>query len=272
MLIGLTIGEHHFNNNTYFIDAGAMQMNNYKLTIQYDGNRYKGWQRLGDSDNTIQGKIEKAVSVLTGEEIEIIGSSRTDAGVHALQQVANFKTAQSLSTERVMSFLNHYLPPDISISKVEQVDERFHARFHATDKTYVYKIWNREYSQPFLRKYSMHVVKRLDLHRMQAAAAHFIGEHDFTAYANAKSKKKDSVRTIYQLELTEQDGMIEVRVTGNGFLYNMVRKMVGTLIAVGLGEKQPDEVPGIILSKDRSQTGGMADAEGLYLEQIRFKS
>ncbi|GGJ08727.1 tRNA pseudouridine(38-40) synthase TruA [Paenibacillus hunanensis] len=247
-------------------------MNNYKLTIQYDGNRYKGWQRLGDSDSTIQGKIEKAISVLIGEQIEIIGSSRTDAGVHALQQVANFKTVQELTTERIMSFLNHYLPPDISVIQVEQVDERFHARFHATEKTYLYKIWNREYSQPFLRKYSMHVVKPLDIEKMKQAAAHFIGEHDFTAYANAKSKKKDSVRTIHQLELSEQDGMIELRVTGNGFLYNMVRKMVGTLIAVGLGEKQPNDVPGFIQSKDRSQTGGMADAEGLYLEQIRFKN
>lgn len=247
-------------------------MNNYKLTIQYDGNRYKGWQRLGDSDSTIQGKIEKAISVLTGEQIEIIGSSRTDAGVHALQQVANFKTVQELTTERIMSFLNHYLPPDISVIQVEQVDERFHARFHATEKTYLYKIWNREYSQPFLRKYSMHVVKPLDIEKMKQAAAHFIGEHDFTAYANAKSKKKDSVRTIHQLELSEQDGMIELRVTGNGFLYNMVRKMVGTLIAVGLGEKQPNDVPSFIQSKDRSQTGGMADAEGLYLEQIRFKN
>ncbi len=247
-------------------------MNNYKLTIQYDGNRYKGWQRLGDSDSTIQGKIEKAISVLTGEQIEIIGSSRTDAGVHALQQVANFKTVQELTTERIMSFLNHYLPPDISVIQVEQVDERFHARFHATEKTYLYKIWNREYSQPFLRKYSMHVVKPLDIEKMKQAAAHFIGEHDFTAYANAKSKKKDSVRTIHQLELSEQDGMIELRVTGNGFLYNMVRKMVGTLIAVGLGEKQPNDVPGFIQSKDRSQTGGMADAEGLYLEEIRFKN
>ncbi|MEW4369389.1 tRNA pseudouridine(38-40) synthase TruA [Paenibacillus kandeliae] len=246
-------------------------MNNYKLTIQYDGNRYKGWQRLGDSDSTIQGKIEKAISVLTGEQIEMIGSSRTDAGVHALYQVANFKTSQPLTTERVMSFLNHYLPPDISIIQVEQVDERFHSRFHATDKTYVYKIWNREYSQPFLRKYSMHVVKPLQVDKMKEAAAHFLGEHDFTAYANAKSKKKDSVRTIYHLDLIEQDGMLEIRVTGNGFLYNMVRKIVGTLIAVGLGEKQPDDIPNIIASKDRAQTGGMADAEGLYLEHIRFK-
>ncbi len=247
-------------------------MNNYKLTIQYDGNRYKGWQRLGDSDSTVQGKIEKAISVLTGEQIEIIGSSRTDAGVHALQQVANFKTSQELSTERIMSFVNHYLPPDISVIEVEQVDERFHARFHATEKTYLYKIWNREYSQPFLRKYSMHVVKPLNMEKMKQAAAHFVGEHDFTAYANAKSKKKDSVRTIHKLELSEQDGVIELRVTGNGFLYNMVRKMVGTLIAVGLGEKQPEDVPGLILGKDRSQTGGMADAEGLYLESIRFKN
>lgn len=245
-------------------------MNNYKLTIQYDGGRYKGWQRLGDSENTVQGKIENAISVMIGGEVEIIGSSRTDAGVHALAQVANFKISDQLPESKIMNFLNHYLPPDISITEVVQVDDRFHARYNAKDKTYIYKIWNEAYSHPFMRKYSMHVAKKLDIELMKQAAQHFIGEHDFTAYSNAKSKKKDSVRTINALDIEEKDGFIQFRVNGNGFLYNMVRKIVGTLIDVGLGDKKPEAIPAIIESKERSQTGGMADACGLYLEKIQF--
>ncbi|WP_054957759.1 tRNA pseudouridine(38-40) synthase TruA [Paenibacillus dakarensis] len=246
-------------------------MNNYKLTIQYDGGRYKGWQRLGDSENTVQGKIEHALSVLTGGPVEIIGSSRTDAGVHALAQVANFKISDSLPETKIMNFLNHYLPPDISVKEVQLVDDRFHARYNAKDKTYIYKIWNEAYSHPFMRKYSMHVAKKLDIESMRQAAQHFIGEHDFTAYSNAKSKKKDSVRTIYSLDIEETaDGFIQLRVSGNGFLYNMVRKIVGTLIDVGLGDIRPEDIPAIINSKERSQTGGMADASGLYLEKIHF--
>lgn len=245
-------------------------MNNYKLTIQYDGGRYKGWQRLGDSENTVQGKIENAISVMVGGEVEIIGSSRTDAGVHALAQVANFKISDSMPESKIMNFLNHYLPPDISITEVELVDDRFHARYNAKDKTYIYKIWNEAYSHPFMRKYSMHVAKKLDIELMKQAAQYFIGEHDFTSYSNAKSKKKDSVRTIYSLDIEEVDGFIQFRVGGNGFLYNMVRKMIGTLIEVGLGDKRPEDIPAIIESKERAQTGGMADACGLYLEKINF--
>lgn len=247
-------------------------MNNYKLIIQYDGGRYKGWQRLGDSDNTVQGKIEKAISVLVDQPIEITGSSRTDAGVHALYQVANFKIKEDLPESKIFNFLNHYLPPDISITEVSKVDDRFHARYHATNKTYIYKIWNEAYSHPFMRKYSMHVAKKLDIAKMKEACAHFIGEHDFAVYSNAKSKKKDTLRTIYTLDVEVVDGFVQFRVSGNGFLYNMVRKMVGTLIEVGLGEKQASDIPTILLSKEKLQTGGMADAEGLYLEQIQFKS
>jgi tRNA pseudouridine38-40 synthase len=245
-------------------------MNNYKLTIQYDGGRYKGWQRLGDNDNTVQGKIEKAISEMVGRPIEIIGSSRTDAGVHALAQVANFKISEDLSESKMMTILNSYLPQDISITEIILVDDQFHARFHATDKTYVYKIWNEAYSNPFMRKYSMHVRKKLNIEEMKRACQYFIGEHDFTAYSNAKSKKKSMVREIYALDLEEIGGFIQFRVSGNGFLYNMVRKMIGTLIEIGLGEIEAEELPTILNSKERIQTGGMADACGLYLEKINF--
>ncbi|HWO96143.1 MAG TPA: tRNA pseudouridine(38-40) synthase TruA [Bacillus sp. (in: firmicutes)] len=244
-------------------------MNNYKLVIQYDGGRYKGWQRLGNSENTIQGKIENVLSEMLGRKIEIIGSSRTDAGVHALAQVANFKISENLTESEVMNYLNRYLPHDISVVEVSLVHERFHARYNAKDKTYVYKIWNKEYTNPFMRKYSMHVEKPLNIEEMRKACQYFIGEHDFTAFSNAKSKKKSMVRKIYSLEIEEDTGFIQIRVRGNGFLYNMVRKIVGTLIKVGLDEMEAEAIPKILLSKERDQAG-FADAGGLHLEKIDF--
>ena len=169
-------------------------MNNYKLTIQYDGGRYKGWQRLGDGEQTIQGKIEKALTEIIGHKIEIIGSSRTDAGVHALAQIANFKVKEPLEEAKMIKVLNKMLPQDISVTGIILTDEPFHARFHAKDKTYVYKIWNETYSHPLMRKYSMHIEEKLDLNKMNKACQHFLGEHDFTAYSNAKSKKKSMKR------------------------------------------------------------------------------
>lgn len=245
-------------------------MNNYQLVIQYDGGRYKGWQRLGNTENTIQGKIENVLSQLVGREIEIIGSSRTDAGVHAFSQIANFKVKEKFSETEIKSYLNKYLPQDISITKVMSVHDRFHARYNAKDKTYLYKIWNEEHTNPFMRKYSMHVEEKLDIEKMKRAAQHFIGEHDFTAFSNAKSKKKSMVRKIFEIEIQADDGFVQIRVRGNGFLYNMVRKMVGTLIEVGLGEIEAETIPTILNSKERIQTGRMAIAEGLYLERIDF--
>jgi tRNA pseudouridine38-40 synthase len=245
-------------------------MNNYKLTIQYDGGRYKGWQRLGNGEDTIQAKIENVLSEMVGRKIEIIGCSRTDAGVHAFAQIANFKISENMTDSEIKSYLNRYLPQDISIMDVMSVPERFHARYNAKDKTYVYKIWNEEYTNPFMRKYSMYVEKKLDIASMKKACQYFIGEHDFTAYSNAKSKKKSMVREIYSLDIEENAGFIQIRIRGNGFLYNMVRKIVGTLIEVGLGEKDAEAIPRIINSKERIQTGGMADAGGLHLERIDF--
>lgn len=245
-------------------------MKNYKLTIQYDGGRYKGWQRQGNSDNTIQGKIENVLTELAEEPIEIIGSGRTDAGVHALAQIANFRMSKSATEDEVMHYLNRYLPHDISITNVMLMHDRFHSRYNAKDKTYLYKIWNEQYTHPFMRKYSMHVENKLDIEKMRKASQHFLGEHDFTSYSNAKANKKSMVREIYSLEINENAGFIEIKVRGNGFLYNMVRKIIGTLIEVGLGKIDVDAIPGILESKERIQTGRMADAEGLYLEKVGF--
>lgn len=245
-------------------------MNNYKLVIQYDGGRYKGWQRLGKGENTIQAKIEQVLSQLVGSDIEIIGCSRTDAGVHAYSQVANFKTDKSLKEKEIKDYLKKYLPQDISICEVTKVHDRFHARYNAKDKTYLYKIWNEECTNPFMRKYSMHIEQKLDLEKMKQASRYFIGNHDFTAYSNAKSKKKSMVREIYAIDVKEANGFVLIRVRGEGFLYNMVRKIVGTLIEVGLGEIEAATIPKILESKERNQTGRIAEATGLYLEKVEF--
>jgi tRNA pseudouridine38-40 synthase len=245
-------------------------MNNYQLMIQYDGGRYKGWQRLGNEQQTIQGKIENVLSELVGKKIEIIGCSRTDAGVHALTQVANFKTKENLTEEEIKKYLNYYLPQDICIKSVRLVDENFHARYNAKDKTYLYKIWNHQEGNPFIRKYCTHVRETLDIEKMKKAGQFFIGQHDFTAFSNAKSKKKSMVREIYRIDIGTNDGLIEIRVQGNGFLHNMVRKMVGILIEVGLGEVEAEGIPKIIQLKQRKEVGRIAEACGLYLEKITF--
>jgi len=240
------------------------------LTIQYDGGRYKGWQRLGNGENTVQGRIEKVLSELVGKEIEIIGCSRTDAGVHALAQIANFKTNENLTEAEIKNYLNKHLPEDISIMDVRLVSENFHARYNAKDKTYLYKIWNEEYTNPFIRKYSMHVEKKLNISRMKKACEYFTGEHDFTAFTNAKSKTKTMVREIYSIDIEESAGLIQIRMRGNGFLHNMVRRITGTLIKVGLGEEEAENIQTIMNSKERKQAGYIADACGLYLEKIEF--
>ena len=245
-------------------------MYNYKLTIQYDGGRYKGWQRLGNTENTIQGKIENVLSEMVGKKIEIIGSSRTDAGVHAIAQIANFKTSEKLSEAKIKKYLNKFLPQDISIVDVTVVTDRFHARYNTKNKTYLYKIWNEDYINPFMRKYSLHVPKKLNMERMEQGASYFLGKHDFTAFSNAKTKKKSMVREIISINIEKNDGFIDIRVQGDGFLYNMVRKMVGTLIQVGLEELAPENIHGILQSKERSQADSIADASGLYLERIEF--
>lgn len=245
-------------------------MPNYRLEIQYDGGRYKGWQKLGNDENTIQGKLEKVISELVGKDTEIIGCSRTDAGVHALCQVANFRTEHNFSEKEIMDYFLRYLPKDISVTDVKTVPDRFHARYNAKSKTYLYRIWNREYPNPFMRKYSMHVEKKLDIEAMRKGGSFFVGEHDFTAYSNAKSKKKSMVRNIYFVDIEEEGGFVNIRICGDGFLYNMARKMVGTLIEVGLGIKKAEDIPSILESRLRKETGMMAEACGLYLEKIEY--
>ena len=245
-------------------------MRNIKMTIRYDGSRYKGFQRLKDNDMTIQGKIEDVLSKMTSESIEIIGSGRTDMGVHAYGQVANFKTNSNLSIEKMLSYLYEYLPEDIVITNIEEVDERFHSRYNAKSKVYLYKIYNNKFHDPFLRRYTTHISKKLDIELMKEASKYFIGEHDFTSFASSKSKKKSNVRTIHSINIKEDNGLIEIYFEGNGFLYNMVRIMSGALIDVGHKKISPQDIKRMLEEKDRSKSSDTAPAKGLYLYKVSY--
>lgn len=243
---------------------------NYRLTVSYDGSRYKGWQRLGDTDATIQQKLENALFEMFFEPVEVIGSGRTDAGVHAVGQIANFKVDKDVAPKEIKEYLYRYLPDDIVVTSVKKVDDRFHSRLNAIEKTYTYKIYNDFYHDPFLRKHTLHVQEHLEVEAMRKAAKYFIGEYDFSAYTTAKSKKKSHVRTIKEIEILKSGHEIDIAITADGFLHNMARKIVGTLLEVGLGNFKATEVPTIISERDRSKTGTMAPARGLYLINVKY--
>lgn len=245
-------------------------MRNIKITIEYDGSRYKGFQRLKDNDNTIQGKIEAVLSKMADEKIEIIGSGRTDMGVHAYNQVANFKTNSILSVKKINDYLNNYLPEDIVIKNVEEVDERFHSRYNVKQKVYLYKINNSKTQDVFLRKYSTYIEKPLDIELMKKASEYLVGEHDFTSFASSKSKKKSNIRNIHSITINKNKDMIDVFVEGNGFLYNMVRIIAGALIDVGLHKKTPEDIKLMLDKKDRSKASDTAPAKGLYLYSVKY--
>ena len=245
-------------------------MRNIKMIIQYDGSNFKGFQRLKDNDNTIQGKIEDVLSKMTEEKIEIIASGRTDMGVHALGQVANFKTKSDLSVEKMQKYLYKYLPESIVVTKIEEVDDRFHSRYNAKSKIYMYRIDNSTYHNPFNRKYTYHVDKKLDLDKMKEASKYLIGKHDFSSFASSRSKKKSHVREIYSITINEKDDILEIYVEGNGFLYNMVRIIAGTLIDAGQGKITADEVKELLELKDRSKSPETAPAKGLFLYRVKY--
>lgn len=246
-------------------------MRNVKIEISYDGTRYKGFQKLADNDMTIQGKLEAVISKMTGENIELIASGRTDMGVHAIRQVANFKTNSKESADKIQKYLNMYLPEDIVVMSAEEVEERFHSRYNVKSKTYVYKIDNNEYPSPFNRKYRTHIPKKLDIKKMKDASKFLLGEHDFSSFVSSKSKKKSNIRTIYSIEINSKDGNIDIYVKGNGFLHNMVRIIVGTLVDVGLGKIDPEQMKNLLLAKKRTLASDTAPAKGLALLDVKYK-
>lgn len=244
-------------------------MRNIKLTIEYDGKCYNGWQKQTNKLN-IQGEIEKAIYNITKEEVDLIGSGRTDAGVHALGQVANFKTNSEISIEKLPLAINSQLKNSIVIKEAEEVDERFHSRYNAKHKTYRYIINNSKCGTAIYRNLEYSYPFKLDVEKMKQASKYFEGEHDFKAFKSSGTSSKNSVRTIYKA-IVKQDGeKIIIELTGNGFLYNMVRIISGTLLDVGLGKIKPEEIPEIIESKDRQRAGKTLPPYGLYLVEVKY--
>lgn len=243
---------------------------NYKLTIQYDGSRYDGWQRQGNTDNTIQGKLENVLSRLIGEEVEIHGAGRTDAGVHAEGQVASVKLPGNLSASEIMAYLNQYLPEDIAVTAAEATDERFHARLSAIGKVYRYSIRLGTAPDVFRRKYQYRVEDALDVDAMKQAAEQLTGTHDYRAFCSNKRYKKSTIRTVSSIDIAVDGANMDITFRGNGFLYNMVRILTGTLLEVGQGLRTADEMSAILESLDRTRAGKTAPAQGLTLVQVEY--
>ena len=247
-------------------------MRNFKLTIEYDGSRYQGWQRLQSTDRTVQGKLEQALSRLLEEEIEISGSGRTDAGVHAKGQVASFHSRTELGCEELLKRLRAVLPEDIGVLSLEEAEPRFHARLNARGKCYRYRIWNSEQPCVFERKYVYVLPQKLDLDRMRLAAEQLTGTHDFRSFCAKKSDKKSTVRTVESIEIRRAGEEVILDFRGDGFLYQMVRILTGTLIEVGQGLREPESMKRLLEAKERSSAGYTVPAKGLCLMEVSYDS
>lgn len=243
---------------------------NYRLKIQYDGTRYKGWQRQKGTDMTIQGKIENVLSELFGCSVEIDGAGRTDAGVHAMEQVANFHICEEKEAEAIKNYLNLYLPEDIRVLSVERAGERFHSRLNATGKIYRYHLIKADGDCVFQRKYAWKVSEKLDVDKMRQAAELLIGKHDFRSFCSKPSKKKSTIRTIEKITIEELEDKIQITFQGNGFLYNMVRILTGTLVEIGAGNRNIEEIPQILQKQERIYAGETAPAKGLFLMKVLY--
>lgn len=244
-------------------------MRNIRLLICYDGTRYKGWQRLSGLDHTIQGRLEQTLSKILGEAVEISGSGRTDAGAHAVGQVANFHCESNMPCDEILAQMRRYLPEDIGIELCQEASPRFHARLNCKNKTYRYRIWNSEKPCVFQRRFVYVLSENMDLKKMQTAAQYFLGEHDFSAFCANKNMKKSTVRRIDSVSLKREGEELIFTVTGDGFLYNMVRIMVGTLVEVGLGKREPDSILKLFGAK-REEAGYLVPAQGLCLMEVTY--
>lgn len=245
-------------------------MRNIKLVIEYDGRGFNGWQKQPDKLN-IQGEIERAIFQITGEEIDLIASGRTDAGVHSLGQTANFKTNSNIPIEKFAIAINSKLKRSIRIQSAEEVDERFHSRYSVKSKKYRYTINNSEHGSAIYRDMEYHFPIKLDIEKMKKAASYFEGEHDFKAFKASGTSSKSSVRKIYKAEVIEgENNRIYIELTGNGFLYNMVRIISGTLLDVGIGKIAPEEIPEIIEAGERTRAGKTLPPNGLCLMEVIY--
>ena len=245
-------------------------MRNIRLLLQYEGTRYQGWQRQTSSENTIQGKLEQLLSKMCNEPIEVMGSGRTDAGVHALGQVANFHTTSTMSAEEMLSYINEYLPQDIAVLQVTEAAPRFHSRLNACGKRYCYRVINSVIPNVFWRRYALEVPLKLDVEAMEKAASYLSGEHDFKAFTSAKKGKKSTVRRIDKIDIAREGDLLTFTFEGNGFLHHMVRILVGTLLEVGMGKRKPEEMTEILASGSREKAGALVPAKGLTLMEVFY--
>lgn len=245
-------------------------MRNIKLLIEYDGTNYQGWQ-IQAKGVTIQGLIEEKLAILTGELIHLIGSGRTDAGVHALGQVAHFKTKSQMDVHTIQRALNSLLPSDIVIQRAEEVKEDFHARKQSKSKVYEYCILNRKVRSPFQHGYAWHIPQKLDFRAMEGATQDLVGEHDFSSFRSVGSPTRTAVRKVIRAKWKKgRDGLIRFEIEANGFLKQMVRAIVGTLVEVGKGKISSEEFQKILCAKDRKRAGPTAPARGLFLKEVKY--
>ncbi len=244
-------------------------MKNYKITIQYDGTKYNGWQRQGNTKNTIQERFENVLSRMCGKDVEIFASGRTDAGVHADEQVANFKCEAKMTEAEMQDYINKYLPEDIRVTSLEEVDMRFHSRLNAASKTYEYTIAT-EKPDVFIRKYVYFADQKPDVEKMRRAAKLLTGKHDFKGFCSVGRTKKSTVRTVNFIEIEEKDGLIKIRINGDGFLYNMVRIISGTLYDIGTGTLDESVIEKVFEEKIREKAGVTLPASGLRLVKVYY--
>jgi len=244
-------------------------MRNIKLTIEYDGTRYHGWQ-VQQNVETIQGTIEEKLAQITGKAVRLVASGRTDTGVHALGQVAHFKTESTLEAMSLLKALNSLLPEDIHIKGAEEVEETFHARFGAKGKVYEYRIFNGEFPSPFYRHFSWFIPGTLDLARMRKAATKLKGRHDFSSFCSAGSDFSSHIREVYEIDVGVRDSLIIIQVEANAFLKQMVRNIVGTLVDVGRRKLTPLQFGAILKARDRRKAGATAPAQGLFLVKVNY--
>lgn len=258
-------------------------MANYRFFVEYEGTRYDGWQRQGNTDRTVQGKLEAVLGRLFAREIEVQGSGRTDAGVHAAAQVANFRAPEGAGLslpeksgltkpdERILEqALNRYLPEDIGVYGLERTDERFHSRYQAVGKSYCYRIWTREDKPVFARRFVWRLPAALDVEAMRRAARQAAGTRDFASLCGNARMKKSTVRTVDRLEVKEEAGLVAIHVHGDGFLQNMVRILAGTLVEIGQGKRGWEEMERILAAKMRTAAGMTAPPQGLCLEAVDY--
>lgn len=245
-------------------------MRNLKMTIQFDGSRYKGWENPKASDATILTKVEAVIAKMTGEKVMVVGCGKTDVGVHAENYVANFHTNCELTTKAMSEYLYEFLPEDIIVKSVEEVDERFHARYNVKSKTYIYTVNNNKFRNAFNRRYAYHTDKELNLDEMRKAAQILVGEHDFQSFTSAKPNTKPTLRDIEHINIAASRGIIEIEVTANEFLLNMPRIIMGTLLAVGCGKITAKDVEQTLEDKKRAEFGPIANTKGLCLRDVKY--